>query len=105
MVQYQKRRNAMWVVQLIRPPRIDDIRFDCFPRKFRFRVDAQRLVEEVKQMGGEAQITKARISMARASGTGAAPGSVDGAVMAQQGDRGTGQWGDSTAAARNIEPT
>ena len=48
----------MYIVLLVKPPTQDDFRSDYFPRKVRYRRDAQELVEEVKRKGGEARIVR-----------------------------------------------
>jgi len=52
----------MWIVKLIRPPRIDDFRKDFFPRKYRLKADAVELQREVAMKGGVAEVVKAAIN-------------------------------------------
>lgn len=49
----------MWVVVLDKEPRLNDFRSDFFPRKVRYKKDAERLVDEVKRKGGEAHVERA----------------------------------------------
>lgn len=48
----------MYTVTLIRPPVQNDFRADYFPRKIKYKVDAQKLVDEVASKGGEAKLEK-----------------------------------------------
>ena len=49
----------MWVVTLVKPPRINDFRDDFFPRHYAYKRDGEALVKEVAAKGGEAKIEKA----------------------------------------------
>jgi hypothetical protein len=53
------RRQAMWVVKLLKTPTVNDFRSDYFPRKFAYKKDAAELVKEVEQKGGKAVVEKA----------------------------------------------
>jgi hypothetical protein len=48
----------MWLVELVKTPTINDFRAGFFPRKFRYKTQANDLVEEVRKKGGEAKVTK-----------------------------------------------
>lgn len=48
----------MWVVKLTSTPVQNDFRIGFFPRKFYYKSDAERLVQEVKRKGGDAVIEK-----------------------------------------------
>jgi hypothetical protein len=46
----------VWIVELIKPPRLFAFRADFFPRKFRYKKDAEALRQEVAAKGGEAVV-------------------------------------------------
>lgn len=46
----------MWLVILTKKPIVNDYRSDYFPRKFYYKHDAVKLVEEVKAKGGDAEV-------------------------------------------------
>jgi hypothetical protein len=48
----------MWIVKLLKTPKLNDFRAGYFPRKFRLKSDAELLVTEVTAKGGEASIEK-----------------------------------------------
>jgi hypothetical protein len=49
-----------WLVKLIKRPTRDDFPAGYFPRGFHYKKDALKLVEEVKQKGGDAIVEPAR---------------------------------------------
>jgi hypothetical protein len=49
-----------WIVQLIRPPKVNDFRDGFFPRRCHYKKGAQELVDEVMRKGGEAVMMKER---------------------------------------------
>lgn len=48
----------MWVVRLVKTPKLNDFRAGYFPRKFALKSDAKGLVSEVTAKGGKAVIEK-----------------------------------------------
>ena len=48
----------MWIVVLIKSPKINNYRSDFFPRRFRYKRDALELVKEVRAKDGEAEIRR-----------------------------------------------
>lgn len=50
----------MWIVTLTKevPLVNNDFRADFFPRKYRFKFDALKLVKEVRAKGGDAKMEK-----------------------------------------------
>ena len=49
----------MWQVEIVRLPAVHDFRDGFFPRKFRYKRDAEELAREVAEKGGEAVVTRA----------------------------------------------
>lgn len=50
----------MWIVKLIKPPKVNDFRDGFFPRQCHYQVDAQKLVDEVAAKGGVAEIARSK---------------------------------------------
>ncbi len=48
----------MWLVELTKEPAQHIWRSGFFPRKIKYKLDAERLVKEVQAKGGDAKITK-----------------------------------------------
>jgi hypothetical protein len=48
----------MYIVKLVKIPKINDFRSDYFPRKVYYKKDANALKDEVKRKGGEAVVEK-----------------------------------------------
>lgn len=48
----------MWQVVLDEKTVLNDFRADFFPRKYRYKRDALKLVKEVEQKGGKAHVEK-----------------------------------------------
>lgn len=50
----------MWIVTLTKPlPPANSFRADFFPRKVRYKADAEKLKAEVASEGGEAKVVRA----------------------------------------------
>jgi hypothetical protein len=50
----------MYLVELTKEPVINVFREGFFPRYIRYKLDAEKLVKEIQDKGGDAKITKAK---------------------------------------------
>jgi hypothetical protein len=48
----------MWLVKLIKSPKVNDFPADFFPRKVYYKKDAVKLVEEIASKGGQSRLSK-----------------------------------------------
>lgn len=48
----------MWIVILVRAPKISDFRAGYFPRRQRYKRDAEKLAREIVSKGGEARVER-----------------------------------------------
>lgn len=50
----------MYIVELTKEPVVNVFREGFFPRKIRYKLDAERLVKEVQAKGGDAKIVRVK---------------------------------------------
>lgn len=48
----------MWIVKLVKTPMVNDFRSGYFPRKLRYKKDAEELKREVEKKGGQAVVER-----------------------------------------------